>query len=114
MIRDVAPNAFVFGNLGIVQARDASIADIEKMLHISGCNALCIHLNPAMEVVQPEGDQDFRGGYDTIKNLLNNISVPIVVKETGCGLSREVGQRLVDIGVQWVDVSGAGGTSGCC
>ena len=50
-----------FGNLGVVQAKEASLKDIEKMLQISGCNALCIHLNPAMEVVQPEGDQDFRG-----------------------------------------------------
>ena len=111
LVRDVAPNAFVFGNLGVVQARDASLQSIEEMLRKSSCNALCIHLNPAMEVVQPEGDQDFRGGYATIEKLVQNLSVPVVVKETGCGISRGIGKRLVDIGVQWVDVSGSGGTS---
>ena len=111
LVRDVAPNAFVFGNLGVVQAREASLSSIEEMLKKSGCNALCIHLNPAMEVVQPEGDQDFRGGYATIENLVQNLSVPVIVKETGCGISRSVGKKLVDIGVKWVDVSGSGGTS---
>ena len=35
----------------------------------------------------------------------------MVVKETGCGLSRSVGQRVAEVGVEWVDASGAGGTS---
>ncbi|MFT5457437.1 MAG: isopentenyl-diphosphate delta-isomerase [Myxococcota bacterium] len=111
LVRDVAPDALVLGNIGIVQAARASTQQLADMVGTSRCDALAVHLNPAMEVIQPGGDSDFRGGYDTIARLLDGLDVPIVVKETGCGLSRTVGRRLVDLGVQWVDVSGAGGTS---
>jgi isopentenyl-diphosphate delta-isomerase len=99
------------GNIGVVQAREAANQQIVDLIGASGADALCIHLNPAMEVIQAGGDQDFRGGLDTIARLVEALEVPIVVKETGCGLSRHVGERLAAIGVQWVDCSGAGGTS---
>ncbi len=110
-VRDVAPTATLLGNIGVVQARDASTQALADMVGTTGCNALCVHLNPAMEVIQPEGDDDFRGGLDTLQRLVEELDVPVIAKETGCGLSRGVGQRLVQRGVRWVDVSGAGGTS---
>ena len=110
-VRDVAPNALLLGNIGIVQAAQSSTEQLEELVQFSETNALCVHLNPAMEVVQPEGDQNFRRGLETIARLVEELSVPIVVKETGCGLSKEVGEQIVQLGVKWVDVSGAGGTS---
>jgi len=110
-VRDVAPTALILGNIGVVQARDASAQALADMIGIAGCDALCVHLNPAMEVIQPGGDEDFRGGLDTITRLHEELSVPIVVKETGCGLSRATGKKLVALGIQTVDTSGAGGTS---
>ena len=110
-VRDVAPTALVLGNIGIVQARDASTEALAQMVETSGANALCIHLNPAMEIVQPEGDDDFRGGLDTIERLVNELSIPVIIKETGCGISRSVGERVRALGVQWIDTSGSGGTS---
>lgn len=110
-VRDVAPTTVVLGNLGVVQASKMKTAEVDALVREVGADALCIHLNPAMELVQPGGDRDFRGGLDTIARLVDELPVPVVVKETGCGLSRSVGERLRGVGVRHVDVSGAGGTS---
>ena len=110
-VREVAPTTLVLGNLGVVQARQMPSADVESLVRGIGADALCIHLNPAMELVQPGGDRDFRGGLETIARLVRDLPIPVVVKETGCGLSRGVGERLRGAGVRHVDTSGAGGTS---
>ncbi len=110
-VRDVAPSALILGNIGVVQARELSTARIEELVQRIGADALCVHLNPAMELIQKGGDRDFRLGLETIKRLVNELDRPVVIKETGCGLSHDVAMRLHAIGVQHVDVSGAGGTS---
>jgi isopentenyl-diphosphate Delta-isomerase len=110
-VREVAPNALVLGNVGVVQARQMTLSEIEALVRSIEADALCIHLNPAMELVQPGGDRDFRGGLDPIAAAVRELPFPVIVKETGCGLSRRVGERLVGAGVRHVDTSGAGGTS---
>jgi isopentenyl-diphosphate delta-isomerase len=110
-VRQVAPTCLVFGNVGLVQARAMSAADLRRMIEQIGADALCVHMNPAMELVQPGGDRDFTAGLDTLRRLVAELGVPIIAKETGCGLSPDVGRRLRSIGVEHVDVSGAGGTS---
>ena len=109
-VRDVAPTALLLGNLGIVQAAQMSNDDVKRLVDGVGADALCVHLNPAMELVQDEGDRDFRGGLATLERL-RGLGVPLVVKETGCGLSSHVAARVRALGVEYVDVSGAGGTS---
>lgn len=111
VVRDVAPSALIMGNIGVVQARQMATAELERMLQLVGADALCVHLNPAMELVQPGGDRDFAGCSETIVRLVRELPVPVVIKETGCGMSRRTATRLRDLGVRAVDVSGAGGTS---
>ncbi|MBK6916763.1 MAG: type 2 isopentenyl-diphosphate Delta-isomerase [Deltaproteobacteria bacterium] len=110
-IREVAPNVLLLGNLGIVQARSMSTQQIADLCGRVDANALCLHLNPAMEIVQPGGDRDFSRGLETMRRLVEELAIPVVAKETGCGLSRRVAQRIIDTGVRTVDTSGAGGTS---
>jgi isopentenyl-diphosphate delta-isomerase len=110
-VRKRAPDVLLFGNVGVVQARDLSTATISKMLTDVGADALCVHMNPAMELVQPEGDRDFSGGLETFRRLWAELDVPVIAKETGSGISREVAAQLRQLGVRHADTSGAGGTS---
>lgn len=110
-VRRVAPSALLFGNIGAVQASQLSVPELTDLVGSVEADALCVHLNPAMEVVQPEGDRDFRGILEALERLANEAPFPIIAKETGCGLSGPTGARLRAAGVRHVDVSGSGGTS---
>ena len=110
-VRSVMPGALLLGNLGVVQAAKLRTDEVRELVGLVGADALCIHLNPAMEVVQAEGDRDFRGGLDTLERLAKELPVPVIAKETGCGISGGVAERLRARGIRHVDVSGAGGTS---
>jgi isopentenyl-diphosphate delta-isomerase len=88
-----------------------STPEVRRLVDEIGADALCVHLNPAMELVQPGGDRDFEGGLETIARLTRDLGAPVVVKETGCGISPHVARRVHSVGVRWIDVSGAGGTS---
>ncbi|MCA9582881.1 MAG: type 2 isopentenyl-diphosphate Delta-isomerase, partial [Myxococcales bacterium] len=110
-VRDRAPDTLVFGNLGVIQARTMPTSEVQHLVDAVGADALCLHMNPAMELIQPGGDRDFRGGAETFARLCAELTVPVIAKETGSGIGLETAERLRDAGVRTVDVSGAGGTS---
>jgi isopentenyl-diphosphate delta-isomerase len=110
-VRDVAPTALLMGNLGAVQARSMATGAIREMVAAVGVDALCVHLATSMELIQPGGDRDFTGGRETLKRLHGELGKPIVLKETGAGLSRRVGLAARQIGITTIDTSSAGGTS---
>jgi isopentenyl-diphosphate delta-isomerase len=74
-------------------------------------NALAIHLNALQEAVQPEGDTNYSDLIKKIAELVPQLDVPVVVKETGAGIASEDVKMLKDAGVAGIDVAGAGGTS---
>ncbi|HYC23934.1 MAG TPA: type 2 isopentenyl-diphosphate Delta-isomerase [Candidatus Bathyarchaeia archaeon] len=110
-VREFAPTTVLLGNIGLAQARTMSPAEFAPLRDALGADGLCVHLNVAQELIQPEGDRDFRGGAALFRRLVRELDIPVIAKETGCGISRGVALRLADAGVRNVDVSGAGGTS---
>jgi len=111
IVRETAPHAFVCGNLGAVQLVEHGTEWAERAVEMIDADALCIHLNFLQEAIQPEGDHSAVGCLDAIRQLCKDVKFPIIVKETGNGISREVASRLWDAGVSAIDTGGMGGTS---
>jgi isopentenyl-diphosphate delta-isomerase len=101
----------LLGNIGIAQARVLETARLADLAAAVGADALCVHLNAAQEWFQGEGDRDFRGSLDALERLARELPVPLMVKETGCGISALTARRLRQAGVKHLDVAGAGGTT---
>ncbi len=111
-LRDAAPDVPILANFGAAQLRGWDGGDMaRRAADMIGADALIVHLNPLQEVVQPEGDRDWRGVLDALAALAKASPVPVIVKEVGAGISGVIARRLWDAGIRIIDVAGAGGTS---
>lgn len=109
-VRDAAPDIPIIGNIGAVQLRRSGPEIIERLAEMAGADAIAIHLNFLQESIQPEGDRDASGVLDAVRSVAIG-RIPIIIKETGAGVSRETAIELVKANVKIIDVSGVGGTS---
>jgi isopentenyl-diphosphate delta-isomerase len=112
MLRDHAPSTLLFGNIGAVQLNSGITAgQCAQLVGETGMDALCLHLNPLQEAVQPGGDTCFRGLAARIREVVDTLAVPVIVKEVGAGIGPQDARALIGAGVRYIDVAGAGGTS---
>lgn len=109
-LRQDFPEVSLYSNLGIAQLIETSATEIQRLTDALRADALIIHCNPLQECIQPEGTTTYKGCWDALAHLVKNFELPIIVKETGCGFSRETMTRLNDIGIAAIDVGGLGGT----
>ncbi|HLR90832.1 MAG TPA: type 2 isopentenyl-diphosphate Delta-isomerase [Balneolaceae bacterium] len=112
IVREFAPTAFIASNIGGAQLIDP-IGDraLSLLTESIRADAVIVHLNPLQELMQPEGDRNFKGVLQGIKHLVESVELPVIVKETGAGITANVAEQLLATGVRVIDVAGAGGTS---
>lgn len=112
VVREVAPEIPIVGNIGaaeVAQLKNAS--PVQRLAELVHADGFAVHLNPLQEFLQPEGNTNFRGVLNGIELLVKTLSIPIIVKEIGAGISAPVAKRLINVGVRIIDVAGSGGTS---
>lgn len=111
-VRDVAPDILLFANIGAVQLNYSYGTDeCQRAVDMIEADALILHLNALQEAVQPEGDGNFHGLLNKIEHVCKSLSVPVIAKEVGWGISEQAARQLAEAGVSVIDVAGAGGTS---
>lgn len=109
-LRQDYPQVALFSNIGIAQLISTPLSDIQLLIDALQAKAIIIHCNPLQECIQPEGTPNFKGSWKALEYLIKTLSLPVIVKETGCGFSHATCARLNEIGVAAIDVSGLGGT----
>ncbi len=111
VVRDYAPTAFIYANVGISQILEHGVEFAEKAIEMIDADALALHLNFLQELIQPEGNVNAQGCIDAIKDVCKSVKVPVIIKETGAGICREIGLAIKKAGASALDVGGKGGTS---
>jgi isopentenyl-diphosphate Delta-isomerase len=109
LVRDIAPDIPLVGNIGAAQLVSFGPQVLDRLAEMVDADAIAIHLNFLQESIQPEGDTDASGILEAINSAQS--PVPLIAKETGAGISKEVALNLINAGVKIIDVSGVGGTS---
>lgn len=112
VVREVTKDIPIFGNIGAAEiAKLHDVSPILRLIELIQADGFAVHLNPLQEFLQLEGDTHFHGVLTGIEMLVKALPVPLIVKEIGAGISADVARRLIDVGVQIIDIAGAGGTS---
>jgi isopentenyl-diphosphate Delta-isomerase len=110
--REKAPHAFLIANIGGVQlVHGYGVREVTKVVEMIDADAVAVHLNALQEAVQPEGQTNFKGVLKKICEIATTLDKPVIVKETGAGISAEDANALENAGVKAIDVAGVGGTS---
>jgi isopentenyl-diphosphate Delta-isomerase len=107
VLRDVYQDGFIIANIGLSNTPEQALEAIELIK----ANALQIHVNAPQEIMMPEGDRDFSMWPNHLKEMISKVKVPIILKEVGFGMSKESIQTFMSYGIDYVDVSGKGGTN---
>ncbi|HEX6593176.1 MAG TPA: type 2 isopentenyl-diphosphate Delta-isomerase [Bacillota bacterium] len=112
LIRKQAPTVPLIANLGAVQLNYGyGVDEAQRIVDMTEADSLVLHLNSLQEVFQDEGDLNFKNLLPKIEKVCAKLDVPVGVKEVGFGIDGTVAKKLSDVGIAYIDVAGAGGTS---
>jgi isopentenyl-diphosphate delta-isomerase len=107
MVREINKDGIVIANL----SANMDIDSVYKAIDMIEADAVQLHLNVAQEMCMAEGDRCFKGALENIRAIADLSGVPVIVKETGFGMSFETAVKLYDAGIRYIDISGRGGTN---
>ena len=107
VIRKENPEGIFFANVSALVSPDEARAAVDMI----AADALEIHLNVAQELIMPEGDKTFSLILENLSRLQDCVPVPVIIKETGCGMAAEQIRELQARGFTCFNVAGCGGTS---
>lgn len=111
-VRRIAPDIALYANLGAVQfVNGMSVDDARRAVESIEANALILHFNPLQEALQPGGDVNWKGVPQAVEQVCRQLSVPVIAKEVGAGISSHTARQLQSLGIAAIDVAGAGGSS---
>lgn len=106
VVRQQNPTGVIIANIGA----DHSGEEAQRVIEMINADLLEVHVNVAQELIMPEGNRQFNFR-DNIQDILATVTVPVIVKAVGFGMSLETLNELKELGVQNVNISGHGGTN---
>nr|WP_320117424.1 isopentenyl-diphosphate delta-isomerase [uncultured Marinifilum sp.] len=105
----------LYANLGICQIeeliRNKKISKIISLVGRLRADGLIIHVNPMQEFLQTEGDSISQAPIESIEYLLDELDIPIIVKEVGQGIGPESLRALLHLPLQAIEFAAFGGTN---
>ncbi|MGB9894918.1 MAG: type 2 isopentenyl-diphosphate Delta-isomerase [Thermoproteota archaeon] len=111
IVREVAPDVPVISNIGIQQLVEGGVNLAEEAVELIDADALAIHLNKLQELIMPEGEPNQSGAIEVLREVVRKLKVKVIMKETGCGISKEVASLASHLKINYIDVGGSGGTN---
>lgn len=106
IVRRINPGGVILANLSAA----SSPAEARRAVEMLAAQGLQLHLNAAQELTMPEGDRAFFWS-DQIAAIVQDVPVPVIVKEVGSGITGRAAKRLLALGVRGLDLGGKGGTN---
>ena len=94
-------------NIGIDKDYEAGIKAIEALDPLF----LQVHVNLMQELIMVEGSRNFGEWENNLQKFVQNIKIPIVLKEVGFGMTEATVKKGIELGIKTFDISGRGGTS---
>lgn len=114
-LREIIGDQPFFANLGIAQIEELidlnqvnKISELIKKLQADG---LIIHVNPLQEWLQKDGDNIKRPPIDTIKLLIDQLNIKLIIKEVGQGIGYHSLKELMKIPIEAIEFAAHGGTN---
>ncbi|HIH98028.1 MAG TPA: type 2 isopentenyl-diphosphate Delta-isomerase [Thermoplasmata archaeon] len=102
-------------NIGLPQLiqhdKNRALEKVRKCVEMIDANAIALHLNFLQEAIQPEGSTKAKGCLEIIRSIASELGVPLIIKETGAGISYEIAKSLASTKISAIEVGGLSGTS---